>query len=99
MNNLKFTDAVITLHNIQVGIKSLDEKWDAAWRVCALFINEENEDITEYEEAKISDKISCWAKELDPVPFFHLASSLVPGWTNAYKIVIRDGLSQGEPKE
>lgn len=99
MNKLKFTDAVITLHNILIGIKSLEEKSDPAFRICALFINEEGEDIAGYDESKMKEKIDCWGKELDPLPFFRLASSLVPSWTNAYKIVIRDGLEQGEVKE
>ncbi len=56
-----------------------------------MFINEEGEDPTVFDEAKMRDKIDCWEKELDCLPFFQLAASLTPGWTNAYRIIIPDG--------
>jgi hypothetical protein len=91
MNELKLGEAAVELHNIMVGIKSLEEKHDPALRICALFYDEEGEDPTEYNEAKMREKIDCWGKELDVSPFFQLASRLVPFWINAYKIVTRDG--------
>jgi hypothetical protein len=99
MNALKLGEAAVILHNIMVGIKTLDDKDDAALRMCALFINEDGEDSTKYDEAKMKEKIDCWGKELDVSPFFQLAASLVPSWINAYKIVSRDGLSEEKPKE
>lgn len=99
MNSLKLGEAAVVLHNIMVGIKTLDDKDDAALRMCALFINEEGEDSTKYDEAKMKEKIDCWGAELDVSPFFQLAANLVPSWINAYKIVSRDGLSEEKPKE
>ena len=98
LNQVKFADAAVLLHNILYGVVSLEEKDDPAWRICALFINEEGEDLAVYDEAKARDKIECWSKELDCLPFFQLASSLTPGWTNAYRTVIPDG-SKGAEKE
>ena len=98
LNQAKLGDAAVVLHNIMYGVVSLEEKDDPAWRICALFINEEGEDLAVYDEAKAKDKIECWSKELDCLPFFQLASSLTPGWTNAYRTVIPDG-SKGAEKE
>ena len=91
MNSLKFGDAAVILHNIMMGIKTLDDKHDSALRICAIFIDEEGEDPTVYDEAKMREKIDCWGRELSVTPFFQLAASIVPSWINAYKIVSRDG--------
>jgi hypothetical protein len=98
MNQLKFSDAAVTLHNIMLGIKSLETKDDAVFRLCALFLDEEGEDATLYDEGKMREKIDCWAKELDVTPFFQLAAKLVPDWINAYKIVSQNGLNE-EPQK
>jgi hypothetical protein len=99
MNALKLGEASVVIHNIMVGVKSLEEKYDSAFRICALFIDEEGEDVTLYDEAMMREKIDCWGKELDVTPFFQLASRLVPFWINAYKIVSKDGSVRGEKKE
>jgi hypothetical protein len=91
LNNSKQADAAVVIHNIMKGITSLDDKDDPSMRICALFINEENEDVTRYEEGMMKEKIDCWAKELDVAPFFQLAASLVTGWTSAYKNVTQSG--------
>lgn len=86
-------EAAVVLHNIMYGVVSLeDNKYDAALRLCALFIDEEGEDPTVYDEGKMREKIDCWGKELDTLPFFHLASNIVPGWMPVYKLLIQDGL-------
>lgn len=99
MNQLKFADAAVTLHNIMIGVKTLEDKDDPALRMCALFIDEEGEDPTVCDEGKMREKIDCWAKELAVTPFFQLAASCVPSWTNAYKIVSQSGLKEEKEKE
>ena len=94
MNALKFGDAAVTLHNIMIGIKKLEDKDDPALRLCALFIDEEGEDITVYDEGKMREKVDCWSKECDVTPFFQLAANLVPSWINAYKIVSQSGFAE-----
>jgi hypothetical protein len=94
LNNMKLGDAAVTLHNIMYGIKNLEEKHSPALRICALFIDEEGEDPTVYDEGKMREKIDCWSKELSVTPFFQLAASLVPNWINAYKIVSQSGLKK-----
>lgn len=96
LNATKLGEAAVVLHNIMYGIKKLEDKEDAALRLCALFIDQEGEDPTVYDEGKMREKIDCWSKELDVSPFFHLATNLVQGWMPAYKIVIRDGLKEAK---
>jgi hypothetical protein len=99
MNKVQFVDAAVTLHNILSGIASYDDKNDPALRMCALFINEDTEDVTTFEEGKMREKIECWSKELAVLPFFQLAANLVPGWMNVYKIVTQDGSEQAAKEE
>jgi hypothetical protein len=99
LNQTKLGEAAVTLHNIMYGVVSLEEKDDAALRLCALFIDEEGEDVTQYDEGKMREKIECWGKECDVSPFFQLAANLVPDWINAYKTVSQNGLQGAEVKE
>lgn len=99
LNSLKLGDAAITIHNVMYGIIQLDDKEDPALRICALFIDEEGEDPAMFDEGKMREKIDCWGKELDVLPFFQLATNLVPGWMPAYRIVLENGSEkeQAEP--
>ena len=99
LNSLKLGEAAIEIHNIMYGIKELEEKHDPALRICALFIDEEGEDPTVYDEGKMSEKIDCWGKELSVTPFFQLAANAVPHWTQAYKVVSRDGLVKAKERK
>ena len=95
LNKGKFADAAVQLYNVLAGVIDLDGKHDPAWIACALFIDEDGEDPTVYDEGKMKEKIDCWGKELDVSPFFQLAANLVPGWINAYK----SDSQSGSPKE
>jgi hypothetical protein len=99
LNTLKLGEAAVVLHNLMTGIAKLHDKEDPALRLSALFINEEGEDPTVYDEAMMREKIDCWGKELSVLPFFQLASNLVPGWMPVYKLTIQDGLKEKEKKE
>ncbi len=99
LNGTKLAEAAVVLHNIMYGVVSLEDKNDPALRLCALFIDEEGEDPTVYDEGKMKEKIECWGKELEISPFFQLASNLVPNWMPIYQVVIRDGLVKKEPQK
>ena len=99
LNATKLGEAAVVLHNIMYGVVSLEEKNDPALRLCALFIDEDGEDPTVYDEGKMREKIECWSKELTVLPFFQLAANLVPGWMNVYKIVTQDGSEQAAKEE
>jgi hypothetical protein len=92
LNSTKLGEAAVVLHNIMYGVVSLEEKDDPALRLCALFIDEEGEDATVYDEGKMKEKIDCWSKECAVLPFFQLASNLVPGWMPAFQVVSQSGL-------
>lgn len=77
----------VTVHNLMSGIVNLEQKYNVAFRICALFILEENESEVEYSESKINEKIECWSKELDATFFLNFAASLIPYWITAYKNV------------
>lgn len=94
-----YADAAVTLYNIIAGVAMLEEKNDPALTLCALFINEADEDITVYNEIKIKEKIDCWAKELDVTPFFHLACNLADGWLPAYKLTISSILKEDKGRK
>ena len=97
--NKNWGDLAVTLYNLMHGVASIENKDAAALRLCALFLNEKDEDITVYDEAKMKDKIECWSKELDVSPFFHWAASLVDGWMPAYNITIRSTSNVEKAKE
>jgi hypothetical protein len=99
LNALKLAEAAVVLHNIMYGVVSLENKDDPALRLCALFIDEEGEDPTIYDEGKMREKIKCWGQELDTLPFFQLASNLVNGWMQIYKDVSQSGLKKEENQE
>jgi hypothetical protein len=99
MNVLKFGDAAVTLHNIMMGIKTLEDKDDPALRMCALFIDEEGEDPTVYDEGKMRDKIDCWGKEYNVTPFFQYAANLVPSWIVAYQKDSLNGSKEEKEKK
>lgn len=98
LNATKLGEAAVVLHNVMFGVISLEDKDDPALRLCALFIDEEGEDPTVYDEGKMREKIECWGKELSVTPFFQLAVALVPHWTSAYQIVSQGG-SREETKD
>lgn len=87
INASKFAETSVQLHNLMTGIVNLEQKDDVSLRIAALFINEENEDTTIYDEVKIKEKITIWAKELDVAFFFTFAISIVPSFVPCYKIV------------
>lgn len=87
VNQTKFADTAVVLHNMMSGIVNLEQKDNVAFRMCALFILEEGENEIEYNEAKINEKIDNWAKELDAGFFLNFAASIVPNWISAYKLV------------
>jgi hypothetical protein len=99
LNATKLGEAAVVLHNIMYGVVSLEDKDDPALRLCALFIDEEGEDPTVYDEGKMREKIECWSKELSVTPFFQLAANLVPGWIPSYEMVIRNGSGEAAKVE
>jgi hypothetical protein len=97
-NKHDYFNMSIIIYKIQEGIKNLDEKDHPGIRLCALILNEENEDSTKYNEAEMKSKIDCWASELEVFPFVNLALNIIPEWMNAYQSVIHVGLKNQAEK-
>jgi hypothetical protein len=98
-NKHKYDEMCVVIHNVMNGITKLETKDDPALRICALFIDEDGEDPTEYNEAKMKEKIDCWGRGLNIDSFFYFAAALVPYWTNVYELHIRSGLKVEEKSE
>jgi len=94
LNQVKLGEAAVTLHNVMYGIVAVDsDKYDASLRLCALFIDEEGEDPSVFDEGKMREKLNCWSEGgLDTLPFFQLAANLVPGWINVFQSISQNGL-------
>lgn len=109
INNLKKTvelynahdyfNMSITVFKMLEGIKAIDDKDDPALRLCALFINEVDEDPTKYSDAMVKAKIDSWSKEMEVSPFFYLACSLIPAWMPLYQVAIQSGSKEKEPEQ
>jgi len=98
-NKHDYFNMSVTIYKIQEGIVNLDEKEDPALRLCALFLNEQDEDTTKYNEAEMQSKIDCWASELEVGPFVCLARDIVADWMPTYQLVIRSGLTPNPEKK
>src|SRR4030042_195057 len=77
LNKLQLAEASVVIHNIMKGITLLEQKNDVSFRIAALFINEDTEDETVYDEAKADDKISIWAKDLEARFFLNFLPHVV----------------------
>lgn len=73
-NELKFSDIAILAHNMQNGMLQVMSREPVALKLCALFINEENENRAIITDDMISQKINDWRVEGYSIgPFFQLA--------------------------
>jgi len=90
INDSKFAETAVQLHNLMTSVVNIEQKNDVSLRIAALFINEESEDTTIYDENLIKEKISLWGKEFDVNFFFLFAISVVPSFLPVYKFVSQD---------
>lgn len=84
LNDRKFADAAVNIHNTINGIANSDNQQVSAVELCKLFINQEGEDISIYDPKVMEQKSEDW-KDIDVKYFFQLAALSVHGWINAYK--------------
>ena len=99
MNKTEFVKASSQLYNLKRGVAEIDKKQPVAFRMCALFINQEGEDLTDASDELMSRKVEIWAKELDCTPFFHLAASICREWIAAYNSFSRSSSESEEKAE
>lgn len=84
INQLKAADAAVKIHNVLAGIASVGEKEHVLLKMCALFMNTEEEDRGDINEDMISTKIADWEKEYEVNGFFTQALNTVNGFFKIY---------------
>lgn len=86
MNEVRFVDVAVKLDNLRRGIAKLEEKEPTALKICTLFINAKDEDLTEWNNDTMTKKINDWKTEGIAVDdFFQFALNSVGGFINIYK--------------
>ncbi len=84
LNKVQFVDAAIKLNNLRSGVLDIPRKEPNLLKLCALFINEENEDRATITSERISQKIEDWG-EYEAQGFFALALTSINGFIDIYK--------------
>lgn len=90
LNKLKFADAAVLLNDIIRGVSKLEDREPVVLKICALVINEENEDRTQFSQDMITRKILDWKTEgISMADFFRVASGSVNGLQEIYRKAAR----------
>lgn len=85
-NALKFSEIVILAYNMSRGMLKLEEKEPLMLKMCALFINEENEDRRSITDDMVTEKINDWKEEGYAIEsFFQLALNTINGFIESWK--------------
>ncbi len=78
------------LKNLVAGIGNYTQNSEPKIiRFCALFCNEENEDVTKFENDMIKDKFDDWG-HIPITDFFLLANEVIPSFRESYRLVKRE---------
>ena len=78
------------LKNLVAGIGNYTQNSEPKIiRFCALFCNEENEDVTKFENDMIKDKFDDWG-HIPISDFFLLVSELIPSFKKSYQVVKKE---------
>ena len=97
VNQQKFADSAVILHNIMAGIKEVEDskRIHPALTMCALVINLEGEESAKYSKEMVANKIEDWTAEgLDMIDFFILALKSIKGFRLTYLEYIQNESSQ-----
>lgn len=100
LNTMKVADASVRINNVLVGTARLQEKESVLLKICALFMNLEDEDRGEINDDMISAKIEDWKNEYEVEGFFSRALNTVNGFFKHYaemhQIISAIGKQNGE---
>lgn len=90
MNKLRFVDAAVELSDLLRGVSKIEEREPTVLKMCALFMNTEDEDRTVFTQDLYVKKIADWKQEgIDMRDFFQAASNMVAGFLDVYRTVTR----------
>jgi hypothetical protein len=85
-NALRFVDIAVTAHNMKRGVSKIAEREPVLLKMCALFINHEDEDRRTITDDQIAEKLVDWQTEgFDVKDFFTLALNTINGFIDAWK--------------
>lgn len=100
-NTNRIADADVALWKIIEGIEQVGYREHVLLRICALFINRENEDLGKINEDLVSQKLDDWA-EFESGGFFTLALNSTNGFFKDYNAmlqIISGGKNQSQEEE
>jgi len=96
INKQKFADSAVLVNDMMRGIVKVQEREPTVLKICALFINSDDEDRTAFTSDMVNKKIADWKAEgIDMRDFFTVASSSVSGFLEVYRTVTR--IISGQP--
>ena len=96
LNTMRAADASVKVHNLLAGITKIQEKEHVLLKICALFMNTEDEDRGIINEDMIRTKIEDWAG-YDVGGFFTIALNSVNGFFKIYSDMLQI-ISGNKPK-
>lgn len=95
LNQQRFADCVVKVNDLIRGHAKVMEREPTVLKICALYINAENEDRTVFNQDISNKKISDWKTEgIFVGDFFTVASSSINGFLEIYQSVSRT-ISEG----
>jgi hypothetical protein len=96
-----FADLAVLLRDMLIGTQLVGERQTpAVLKLCALFINRENEDVRWVDDSVIESKINDWRQEgIDIRFFFAFALNSIPGFIEALRAVSLDTSSVPAPPQ
>lgn len=98
VNKMQFGDAAVRINNLLRGMARLEEREPVFLKICALYINTEDEDRSVINQDVITQKIQDWKAEgYDMQDFFMVASNSVSGFIDAYQRITRIISGQEKP--
>lgn len=90
LNKQKPADAAVLLNDMIRGMAKIQEREPIVLKICALFMNTDDEDRSSFSADMYNRKISDWkAEKLDMRDFFTVASNSVNGFIEIYRTVTR----------
>ena len=96
LNKQKPADAAVLLNDMLRGMARLQEREPLVLKICALFMNTDDEDRSSFSADVYNRKIADWkAEKLDMRDFFTVASNSVNGFIEIYRTVTR--IISGQP--
>jgi hypothetical protein len=101
LNKTNFVGAAVHINNIKQGILKVQEREPVILKICALFINADDEDIKTINGDMVDKKIKDWKTEgMDMNSFFLVAVNSVNGFLGAYQNITRSitGILEGSSK-